>query len=170
MKNALIALATAATLLGGSAVSFAETYTLGDLVIDNPRARATPPGAPVSGGYMVIHNKGAEADRLIGGSAEFAGKVEIHEMKMDGDVMKMREIEGGLEIPPGGEVMLMPGGFHVMFMQMKRQLQEGQSEKVTLQFQNAGEIEMDFDILNAAEVKKQMEMNMNHGQMKMNAN
>lgn len=159
MKKAITALATAAVLLGASAASFAAEYTLGDLVIDNPRARATPPGAPVSGGYMMIHNNGSEPDYLIGGSAPFAGKVEIHEMAMEGDVMKMRQLKDGLEIPPGGMVTLKPGGFHVMFMQMKDQLKEGTKQKVRLQFRNAGEIEMDFDVQSPDQLKMKMKMN-----------
>jgi hypothetical protein len=74
---------------------------------------------------MTIRNTGDKGDVLIGGSAGFAGMVQIHEMKMDGDVMKMREVEEGLAIPPGGEVMLEPGGYHVMFMQLKESLKAG---------------------------------------------
>lgn len=159
MKKAITAIATAALLLGASVASFAGEYKLGDLVIDNPRARATPPGAPVSGGYMMIHNNGSEPDWLIGGSAPFAGKVEIHEMAMEGDVMKMRQLENGLEIPPGGMVTLKPGGYHVMFMQMKDQLKEGTRQKVKLQFRNAGEIEMDFDVQSPDQLKMKMKMN-----------
>lgn len=126
--------------------AFAHEYKLGPLVIDHPHARATMPGAPVSGGYMVIRNTGSEADRLIAGAADFAGKVEIHEMKMENDVMKMREIEGGLEIPAGGEVVLKPGGYHVMFMKLGEQLNEGEKRKVTLTFEKAGTIEVDFNV------------------------
>lgn len=131
-------------LLAASAI--AQDYKVGNLEIEHPYARATMPGAPVSGGYMVIRNTGSEADRLVAGSADFAGKVEIHEMMMDGDVMKMREIEGGLEIPAGGEVILKPGGYHVMFMMLKEQLNEGESRKATLTFEKAGTIEVEFNV------------------------
>ncbi|GAB4357333.1 MAG: copper chaperone PCu(A)C [Oricola sp.] len=167
MKKLVTALATAALLVGAPAASFAGEYKIGDLVIDNPQARATPPGAPVSGGYLVIHNNGKEADRLVGGSADFAGKVEIHEMAMDGEVMKMRELENGLEIPAGGEVTLKPGGYHVMFMEMKRNLEAGTTEKVTLRFQKAGDITMDFDVVDPGALKMNMNKNMN---MNMNKN
>ncbi|MEZ5813011.1 MAG: copper chaperone PCu(A)C [Rhizobiaceae bacterium] len=119
---------------------------VGDLEIVDPFARATLPGAPVSGGYMVIRNTGTEADRLLGGTAAFAGKVEIHEMTMDGEVMQMREIEGGLEIPAGGEVVLAPGGMHIMFMQMAGQLKEGEVRKVTLRFEKAGTVEFELPV------------------------
>lgn len=139
-------LATIAVTMLLVVAAFAQDYKLGALEIVHPRARATMPGAPVSGGYMVIRNTGSEADRLIAGAADFAGKVEIHEMKMDGDIMKMREVEGGLEIPAGGEVTLKPGGYHVMFMKLGEQLEEGQQRKVTLTFEKAGTIEVDFNV------------------------
>lgn len=139
--------------------AFAHDYKVGPIEIEHPYARATMPGAPVSGGYMVIRNTGTEADRLIAGSVDFAGKVEIHEMKMDGDVMKMREIAGGLEIPAGGEVVLKPGGYHVMFMQLGEQLKEGESRKATLTFEKAGSVDVEF----AVEVV--MPGGMQHGKM-----
>jgi len=73
--------------------------------------------------------------------------------------MKMRQLKDGLEIPPGGMVTLKPGGFHVMFMQMKEQLKEGTTQKVKLQFRNAGEIEMDFDVQSPDQLKMKMKMN-----------
>jgi len=117
-------------------------HIIGDLEIISPYARATPPNAPVSAGYMTIRNTGSAPDRLIGGAADFAGKVEIHEMAMDGDIMRMREIDGGLEIPAGGEVVLKPGGLHVMFMRLGEPLTAGEIRSVTLEFENAGSIEM----------------------------
>lgn len=152
---AALALSTASLL--------AHDYKVGTLEIMHPVARATPPGAPVSGGYMMIKNTGAEADRLIAGSVDFAGKVEIHEMTMDGDVMKMREVEGGLEIPAGGEVELRPGGYHVMFMKLGEQLKPGEKRKATLTFEKAGNVEIEF---NVEEIKPGHNMKMDHGKMK----
>ncbi|MEO4042819.1 DUF1775 domain-containing protein [Hoeflea sp. CAU 1731] len=119
---------------------------VGDLEIVQPYARATPPNAPVSGGYMAIRNSGAEADRLIGGSVDFADHVEVHEMKMDGDVMKMRQLSDGLEIPAGGEVVLKPGGFHIMFMKMKEQLKPGETRTITLEFEKAGTVVFEIPV------------------------
>ncbi|MBW8639953.1 DUF1775 domain-containing protein [Hoeflea sp. WL0058] len=123
-----------------------EIIKVGDLEIDQPYARAAPPNAPVSAGYMVIRNTGAEGDRLVGGSVDFADHLEVHEMKMDGDVMKMRELSDGLEIPAGGEVVLKPGGFHIMFMKMKEQLKPGETRKVTLEFEKAGTVELELPV------------------------
>ena len=121
-------------------------YKIGSLEIHDPFARATPPNAPVSGGYLIIKNTGGNPDRLLGGSADFAAMVEVHEMKMDGEIMKMREIAGGLEIPAGEEVVLKPGGFHLMFMKLDQQLLAGETRKVTLEFEKAGAIELDFPV------------------------
>ncbi|WP_193177196.1 copper chaperone PCu(A)C [Oricola nitratireducens] len=161
MKYAITAIAAAAALVTATVSSLAHEYTLGDLVIVHPVARATPPGAPVSGGYMTIQNKGTEADRLIGGAADFAGKVEIHEMAMQGDVMKMRQLEDGLEIPAGGEVTLKPGGYHVMFMMMKQPLEAGTKQKVKLIFQKAGEIDVDFNVVTPDKLQMDKKMKMN---------
>ena len=149
MFNKLLPAAVLAAMLAASAAQ-AEDYTLGNLEIMAPFARATPANAPVSGGYMTIRNNGSEPDRLVGGSAGFAGMVQIHEMTMDGDVMKMREIAGGLEIPAGGEVVLKPGGYHVMFMQLGEQMKPGEKRKATLQFEKAGTVEVEFDVKDVA--------------------
>lgn len=138
--------------------ALAHEYKLGNLEIIHPHARATPPGAPVSGGFMTIRNTGTEPDRLIGGSADFSETFQVHEMKMDGDVMKMREIEGGLEIPAGGEVELAPGGYHVMFIGLKEPMVDGDKRKVTLTFEKAGSIEVEFNV-------EDMAMGMQHGKM-----
>ena len=86
--------------------AYAEGLTVGSLTIENPAIRATVPGAKVAGGYMTITNNGTADERLTGGDASFARKTEIHEMKMEGEVMKMQAIQGGLVIPAGETVRL----------------------------------------------------------------
>ncbi|MCY0094237.1 copper chaperone PCu(A)C [Hoeflea ulvae] len=160
MKN--IALLLSAAILGLSAATVsAHDYKLGELMIDHPVARATPPNAPVSGGYMTIHNAGAEADRLVSGEAAFAGRVEIHEMTMDGEVMKMRQLVDGLEVPAGGEVVLKPGGYHIMFIGLEQQLTKGEKYPVTLVFEKAGSVDVEFSV----ETVQQMNKAMDHGKM-----
>ena len=141
------------TIASGVA-ALAHEYKLGNLEIIHPHARATAPGAPVSGGYMIIRNNGSEADRLIAASVDFAGKTQIHEMAMNDNVMVMRPVAGGLEIPAGGEVELKPGGYHVMFMKLGEQLKEGEMRKVRLTFEKAGEIEVEFKVENVEAMKK----------------
>lgn len=123
-----------------------DVIKIGDLEIMSPIIRATPPNAKVAAGYLTIKNTGSEADRLIGGTTNFAEIVEVHEMKIDGEIMRMREIEGGLEIPAGREVTLKTGGLHIMFMKLKEQMKEGDTHKVTYQFEKAGSIELDLPV------------------------
>jgi periplasmic copper chaperone A len=122
------------------------TVRVGQLTITAPWTRATPQGARVAGGYMTIANTGAEPDRLIGGTFPLAGRLEVHEMAIAGGVMTMRELAQGLDIPAGGKVELRPGGFHVMFMDLREQVREGQPIKGTLVFQRAGTVEIEYRV------------------------
>lgn len=148
MSNRFIAAlgAVFASILLLSAPLFAHDYKIGDLKIDHPWTRATPGGAKVAGGFMKITNTGTSPDRLIGGTAVPAGIFEVHEMRMDGNVMKMRALEKGLEIKPGQTVELKPGGYHVMFIDLKSPLKEGETIKGTLVFEKAGTIEVEYKI------------------------
>ncbi len=123
-----------------------HVVTAGDLEISGAFSRATLPNAPVGGGYLTITNKGAADDRLVSVSSPAAGLSQIHEMKMEGDVMKMNELPDGLVIPAGGTVKLEPGGYHLMFMQLTAPLVEGQSFPVTLTFEKAGAVEVQVEV------------------------
>jgi copper(I)-binding protein len=122
------------------------TYSVGALVIEAPWARATPGGAKVAGGYLKITNTGKEPDRLIGGSLPIAAEVEVHEMAMANNVMKMRRLAEGLEIRPGQSVELKPGGFHLMFVGLTSGLKAGQPVKGTLRFEKAGTVEVEYRV------------------------
>ncbi len=143
-----IRILTALTLSLSAYVSsaVAHDYKIGSMAIDHPWTRATPGGAKVGGGYLTIKNMGSEPDRLVAGAADFAGKVEIHEMAMKDGVMRMRRLPAGLEIPPGATVELKPGGYHVMFMQLKAPLVEGDPVTATLTFEKAGAIDVEFAV------------------------
>lgn len=143
IQIASLAIVIALTFVSGV---FSQETRIGDLIIQHTTIRATPPKAPVSGGYMTIKNTGSTSDWLIGGSVSFAKKVEVHEMKMDGEIMKMRQIVGGLEIPAGGEVTLKPGGLHIMFMKLSERMSMGEKRMVKLMFKNAGEVEIEFEV------------------------
>ncbi|MAU96878.1 MAG: hypothetical protein CMP81_13480 [Fulvimarina sp.] len=136
----------AAALLSAVVTAHAHGYKVGDLEIGHPWSRATLPNAPVAGGYMTITNTGDTADRLIGGSTPAAAEVQIHEMQMDGDVMKMRQIDGGLEVPAGETVTLAPGGYHLMLMKPEKRLMEGDRVPLTLRFEKAGTVEVELAV------------------------
>jgi copper(I)-binding protein len=129
-----------------SATAAARDYKLGALEIGQPWARATPPSAPAGGGFLKITNTGSTPDRLVSASSPAAELVQVHEMKMDGNVMRMREVEKGLEIPAGGSVTLAPGGFHLMMMGLKGPLKQGASVPVTLVFEKAGRVEVEMTV------------------------
>ena len=139
----IFAAALACALAAAPALS--QEIKAGDLAIEKPWARATPKGAEVGAGYLEIRNAGAVADRLTGGSADFAA-IEVHEMSMQGGVMKMRELKDGLVIPAHGAVKLAPGGYHIMFAGLKRPLVKGEVAKTTLVFEHAGSVKVDFAV------------------------
>jgi periplasmic copper chaperone A len=143
VTRTLVALAFLAALVGAAP---AHEYKIGTIEISHPWSRATAPGAPVAGGYLTLKNTGSTPDRLIGGSLEGAERTEIHEMKMDGDVMMMAKVPGGLEIPAGGSVALKPGGLHMMFFGLREALKEGENVKGTLLFEKAGAVTVEFSI------------------------
>lgn len=124
----------------------ADTFKIGDIAIEAPWTRATPGGAKVAGGYLKVTNNGPAADKLIGATTDVAGRVEFHEMAVSGGVMRMRPVSEGLEIRPGQSVELKPGGYHVMFMELKRQLKQGETIKATLQFEKAGKVDITFSV------------------------
>jgi copper(I)-binding protein len=127
-------------LIGFSNIALADGIKLKQLEIDDAWIKETPPNHPMTGGYLKIKNDGNTADVLISVSAKFAMKSEIHEMKMEEDVMKMRLLENGLVIPADGEVYLKPGGYHLMFMKLNQQMIPMDVHQVTLTFENSGSI------------------------------
>lgn len=103
-------------------------------------ARATPPGIRVGGGYVTVVNGGKQPDRLIGASSPLSEKTEIHASETTGGMARMRWLEQGLEIPAGKEVVLAPGGVHLMFLGLKQPIVKDEVVPVTLRFERAGEI------------------------------
>lgn len=123
-----------------------QSFAAGDITVSGAFIRATPPGAKTAGGYMTISNAGTAADRLVGVAGKTAKAIEVHAMKMEGDVMKMSALPDGTEIPAGGTVNLEPGGLHVMFMGLTQPLRENACVEVTLQFETAGELPIVFSV------------------------
>ncbi|GGI25413.1 copper chaperone PCu(A)C [Bradyrhizobium guangdongense] len=124
----------------------ADDVKAGDLVISQAWSRATPGGAKVAGGFLTIENKGTAPDKLIGVSAEIAGKAEVHEMATENGVMKMRPVDKGLVIEPGKTVKLAPGGYHLMLQDLKGPFKQGEKVPVTLEFEKAGKVSVSLDV------------------------
>ncbi len=135
----------AAFVTGISGYAVAKEFSKGSLVIEHPHAMATAPGQPNGAIFFKsISNKGTSADQLIGSRATVSKTIEIHRMEMDNNIMRMREISG-IELPANSKVTMARGskdGYHLMLMNLKAPLKEGEKFPVTLIFKNAGEVEV----------------------------
>ena len=148
-KNlSLTGAAVAALALAGFATTArAADYDVGSIHIAQPWARATPKGASAGAAYLTITNNGTAPDRVSCVSSDDSAKCQIHTMTMDNGVMKMRPVEGGLEIKPGQTVTLKPGGLHVMLVELKHPLEQGKAAEATFQFEKAGTVKVAFPVL-----------------------
>jgi hypothetical protein len=127
------------------ALFFFSASAFAQIQIEKPWSRATAPGAKVGGGYMLIRNQGAAADKLVAASSPAAGKVELHVHINEGGVMKMREVPG-YNVPAKGAFELKPGGAHLMLVDLKKPLKEGEKVAVVLRFEKSGEVKVDFEV------------------------
>jgi len=125
-------------------LALAATPAAAQITLEGAWIRATPPGAKLAAGYMVIRNAGA-ADRVVGVSSPAAERVETHVTVREGEILRMREMKG-YDVPAGGTLELKPGGSHLMFVNIKAPLKEGESVPATLRFQRAGEIKVEFQV------------------------
>jgi copper(I)-binding protein len=130
----------------GKSPAGSATAKVGDIDLSGGYVKAMLPGQPVGGGYVIIHNGGGSDDRLVSVKSSAAGKVELHEMKMQGDVMKMRELKEGIAIPVGATVALSPNTMHMMFKQVNTPFKQGAVVPVTLTFEKAGPVELSLPV------------------------
>lgn len=119
-----------------------ETVSAGELELTAGFTKAMLPGQPVGGGFVTITNKGGEDDKLVSATSDKAGEVQLHEMAMEGDVMKMRQLTDGIAIPAGETVELKPGGLHLMFFKVSEPFKEGETVNLTLTFEKAGAVDV----------------------------
>jgi copper(I)-binding protein len=124
----------------------AEDMKLGDLVIRHTWSAEAPATAPVAAGFLEITNNGKADDTLLKVTAEISDTVQLHEMSMQGDVMKMTQLKDGIPIPVGKTVVLKPMSLHIMFLKLKSHPKLGDHFKGTLTFKNAGTIDVDFAV------------------------
>jgi copper(I)-binding protein len=144
--SALAGAMTIAMFQIAAAGAQAADYDLGSIHVTQPWARATPKGASAGAAYLTVTNNGAAPDRLSCAGSEAAAQCQIHTMSMDNGVMKMRLVEGGIEIRPGETVTLKPGSDHMMLVNLKHPLEAGKTVEATLQFEKAGQLKVTFPI------------------------
>jgi copper(I)-binding protein len=121
----------------------ARDYTHGNLKIGHPWARETPRMARSGGAFLVIENAGDTPDRLLKASSPAAARTEVHSVTMDGNVMRMREVEA-IELAAKSRVELKPGGYHIMLMELKAPLKAGDKFPLTLTFEKAGNVTVEI--------------------------
>ena len=122
----------------------AQEAKVGSIKIENAYVRATAPGQPAAGAFMKIENSGS-ADQLVSASSPAAGEVQLHQMSMEGNVMKMGQVKD-IAVPASGSVDLKPGGYHIMLMNIKAPLKAGETVPVKLKFAKAGEVEVKLPV------------------------
>ena len=125
----------------------AADYDIGSIHITQSWARATPKGASSGAAYVTITNNGKTPDRVSCVSSDASAQCQIHTMTMENGVMKMRPVEGGVELKPGETVMLKPSSFHIMLVNLKQPLEQGKTIDATLQFEKAGTVKVEFPVL-----------------------
>jgi copper(I)-binding protein len=135
--------ATVACLMAIATTGLAHSTASGDLAIEHPYALVTPRGATTGGAYLQeIGNKGKTSDALIGASSPAADRVEIHDMQMDGNIMRMRAVKS-IAIVPGKPVAMSPGnGYHLMMLGIHKPFVAGNEIPLTLQFEHAGKVDV----------------------------
>jgi copper(I)-binding protein len=147
IHSALVGATAIAILHCAAGTAQAAGYDVGSLHLAQPWSRETPKGASAGAAYLTVTNNGAAPDRLSCAGSEAAAQCQIHTMSMENGVMKMRPVEGGLEIKPGETVTLKPGTNHLMLMNLKHPLEAGKAVEATLQFEKAGTVKVEFPIL-----------------------
>jgi periplasmic copper chaperone A len=145
-KAVLYGLAAGLVLVSSTTSGRASDYRVGLIVITQPWARATPKGASTGAAYMTITNTGSAPDRVSCVSSDASAECQIHIMALEGGVMKMRRVEGGLEIKPNETAAFKPSSLHLMLVHLKHPLDQGKTVKVTLRFNNAGTVEVGYPI------------------------
>jgi len=114
--------------------------------VEDPYVRLVPTGTPNTGAFMVIKNSGNADRKVLKAESPVSKVVELHNHINDNGVMKMRPVEGGIAVPAHGKAELAPNGFHLMFMDLKQPLKQGDTLKATLKFEKAGTVDVSFGV------------------------
>ncbi len=151
MHKTIAAAAIASSMLATPALAatdcpYGQSFTAHDVTVSGAYIRATVKGAQVGGAYLSIANAGSDPDTLTGASSDAAKDITLHQMSMNGNVMEMAAVEGGLAVPAGGSVSLDPMGYHLMLTGMAHQFLEGQCVSMVLHFARAGDIPIELNV------------------------
>ena len=125
------------------ALAHAHEHQQGPLTVVHPWSRATAPSQKAGGVYLRIENASNQPDRLIGVESDLADVTSLHTIIRDGDVIKMRPVQSGIEVPANGHIVLAPGGNHVMLIGLRQQLVQESTVPLVLVFEHAGRVEIE---------------------------
>ena len=126
-------------------LALAASPVCAQVSVEQPWSRATPPGAKIGVGFMLLKNAGAAAERVVAVTSPLAGRVEMHVSTRDGDVMKMRQVES-FDVPAGGSFDLKPGGAHLMLVDLHRPFKQGEKVPLTLKLEKGGELKVELTV------------------------
>lgn len=139
--------------------SFAADMKHGGIMVEQPWARASAGPAKAGAAYMTLANMGDKTDRLIDVKSDLASRTEIHTHLMEGGVMKMTRVDG-IDVELGTPTTLQPGGLHIMFMGLKKPFVKGEKLPLTLVFEKAGAIQIEFIVQDVGAKTPEHDMNM----------
>jgi len=142
-------------LVGINLPGQAQTPVASSVAVERPWARATPAGAKTGAAYMTVTNKGQSTERLLGATTPVADKVQIYRATEEDGIARMREL-GAIEIAPAEKLILKPGDIHMMMIGLKEPLKEGQTFPLTLEFENAGKIDVLVSIAGVGAMERDM--------------
>lgn len=146
MKSFVNRITLLAALLGAAVAVNAHEFKAGKLEIHHPWARAMPVAGGTGAVYFKINNAGDQADTLLSASnPALAEKIEIHSHSNDNGVMRMRQVEN-VAVPAKGSVLFAPGGYHLMLINLKKPLVQGEKLPLTLKFAKAGQVKVEIKV------------------------
>ena len=149
MLRRLIAALTLASLTTAAAWSESPARITG-IILGDMWVAASHGGSKATAGYVTLYNHSREDERLMSASCTCSAQVEIHQMWMDGQIMRMRRVDDGLPIPAGGKLVLAKGGAHLMILDLKTPLKAGEKARITLVLQHNGNIILDYPVRDSA--------------------
>ena len=133
-------------LLAAATLALAVPALAADLEVSGAFIRATPKAAVAGAGFLTVRNSGKQDDKLVGATSDVSKLVELHTHVKDGEVMRMRKVDA-IAVPAGGAADLKPGGDHIMFIDLKAPLKDGDKVPVTLKFEKGGEVKVEMPVV-----------------------
>ena len=138
-----------------------KSKSLNPVSVKNPWIRLRPPGMKVTGGFIRLINPNDVSDKLLSAASDICEATELHQMIHENNIMKMKKVDS-IELPASGTLDLKPGGYHLMFINLKSPLKADQKVRVKLTFEKSGSRSVIFQVKNTMMKKPSHKMKMDH--------